>query len=239
MVYSDRGFRRKRMLWFGPSGRPEGRSCAAMDGASIDLHISACTGIIESSRDISAKALAFMERGDWYTQKAEYDLAVADFNQSIEFNPKSALAFASRGGAYAGKAQYDRAIADLDQAIRLDPKLAQAFMLRGYCNFSKGQYKRAIPDLEQTPRLQPRYPDAITLRNQAQQYLARGGMPDRAEQCSTQCMIASSSCESGNDMATLGSFAIGGFNLKGAMLGSMMHEDCRSQRSCVQCIARR
>jgi len=113
-------------------------------------------------------------------------------------------------------------------------------MLRGYCYFTKGEYKRAISDVDQTLRLQPDYPNAIVLRDEAKQYLARGGMLDRAGQCARQCVMTKYSCESDNDLATMGGFAMGGFNLKGAMLGGMIRQDCRSQQACVQsCMARR
>ena len=111
--------------------RPEGRRCNGAGNASADLRISACTGIIESSRDVSVKALAFLARGTLYTEKKEYDLAIADLDQSIKINPNCTVSFGLRGAAYALKAQYDRAVVDLDEAYPTLPRFGRAFLCKG------------------------------------------------------------------------------------------------------------
>ena len=67
-------------------------------------------------------ALAFIARGDAYTNKADNDRAIADYNEAIQLDPKNALALSDRGVAYANKGDNDRAMADFNEAIRLDPK---------------------------------------------------------------------------------------------------------------------
>jgi len=55
---------------------------------------------------------------------AEYDKAIADYDEVIRLDPKDVFAYIYRGCAYERKGDYDKAIADYDEAIRLDPKYA-------------------------------------------------------------------------------------------------------------------
>src|SRR5262249_22601481 len=93
-----------------------------------DLGIRSCTAAIQSGM-WSGKGLswAYVNRGNAYGRKKDYDHAIANYDQAISLDPTLALAYYSRGSVYGGKEDYDRAIADYDQAIRLDPKLALAY----------------------------------------------------------------------------------------------------------------
>jgi lipoprotein NlpI len=86
-------------------------------------------------------AVAFNNRGMAYQAKAQYDRAIADFDQAIRLDPKFAVAFYNRGLAFGSRAQYDRAIADFDEAIRLDPEFAFAFNARGSIYELKAEYR--------------------------------------------------------------------------------------------------
>lgn len=76
-------------------------------------------------------AAAYVERGNKYRNKGEYDRAIDDYGEAIRLNPQFVAAFNYLGIAYASKGQHDRAIADYDEAIRLDPKDAVSFCERG------------------------------------------------------------------------------------------------------------
>ena len=102
-------------------------------------------------------AVGFNNRGEAYRAKAQYERAIADFDEAIHLDPKLAAAFYNRGLANASKDQYDRAIADFDEAIRLDPKFVFAFNGRGDVYTLKAQYDRAIADFDQAIRLDPKY----------------------------------------------------------------------------------
>src|SRR5260221_394657 len=54
----------------------------------------------EAVRHWAQVAHARYQRGTAYVAKTEYDLALADFNESIRLNPKEAHVFVSRGGIY-------------------------------------------------------------------------------------------------------------------------------------------
>src|SRR5213595_440082 len=62
--------------------------------------------------------------GDSDEASAEYDKAIADYDEVIRLDPKDVFAYIYRGCAYDDKGDYDKAIADYDEAIRLDPKYA-------------------------------------------------------------------------------------------------------------------
>ena len=76
--------------------------------------------------------MAYLNRGNaWYAKK-EYDKAIADYDEAIRLDPKHAMAYNSRGNAWHAKKEYDKAIADYDEAIRLDPKHAVAYNGRAW-----------------------------------------------------------------------------------------------------------
>ncbi len=99
---------------------------------NVDLAITQCTSLIASKR-LSGMELAviFIDRGDAYAKKSDFDDAIADYDHAIELAPDYALAFGGRAFAYVGKEQYERAIEDYDQAVILDRNFALAFYLRG------------------------------------------------------------------------------------------------------------
>jgi len=82
---------------------------------------------------------AFHWRGIYYSNKDDYDRAIADFSEAIRLRP-NAVDFSLRGMAYLNKKNYFLAINDYSEAIRLDPNRAAA----AYC--SRGRAKRGIND---------------------------------------------------------------------------------------------
>ena len=74
---------------------------------------------------------AWRERGIIWTQKKEYDKAIADFNETIRLAPNDVIAYFNRGTAWLVKEVYESAIADFNEAIRLNPKFGRAYGNRG------------------------------------------------------------------------------------------------------------
>ncbi len=139
----------------------------------LDLDIEHCTRAINSG-DLSDESLVntFINRGDTYFNKGEYDRAIQDYDQAIELKPDHALAFNNRGFAYHEKGEYDRAIADYDRAIQLNPDYAYAFGNRGDAYDHKGEYDRAIADYDQVIRLKPDH--ALAFYNRGIAYRLKG-----------------------------------------------------------------
>ena len=130
--------------------------CNGADRTSPDPQIRGCTVLINSG-DLTTKALAiaYNNRGNAYTAKGDYDLAILDFDQSIKQNPTYARPFNSRGVANLKKGEYDRALENLNEAIRLDPNYAAAFANRAKTYQKKNDFDHAARDYDEALRLKP------------------------------------------------------------------------------------
>lgn len=93
-------------------------------------------------QDRELQALAFYSRGKAYIDLGEYELAVADFTQSIDLGPADIFYdYAARGFAYLHLNEQEAAIADADAALDHEPFFAQAYSTRGVaeCNLRRLQ----------------------------------------------------------------------------------------------------
>ncbi len=100
----------------------------------------------------------FLPGPNVWSDKGEYDIAIADFNEAIRLDPSDEVAWLDRGHAWRLKKEYDKAIADYGEAIRLDPKDAMAYngraWLRATCpdeKYRDGQ--KAFADASQACQL--------------------------------------------------------------------------------------
>src|SRR5687768_17445347 len=57
-----------------------------------------------------ADASSYNKRGVVYSNRKEYDRAIADFTEAIRLNPREALFYNNRGRIYSNRREYDRAI---------------------------------------------------------------------------------------------------------------------------------
>jgi tetratricopeptide (TPR) repeat protein len=139
-----------------------------------DLVISGCTAAIQSHKEPQYLAFAYVNRGDAWTHKRDYDRAIADYNEAIRLGP-SPRAFSNRGIVYFNRKAYDRAIADFTEAIRLNPNIAYAFKDRADAYkakeaFEDDDYKakedldHAIADYSEAIRLDPNFTQAYVTR---------------------------------------------------------------------------
>lgn len=89
----------------------------------------------DAIRQYPQTAFIYNNRGTAYAQKGQDDLALKDFNRSIELDPRSASAYNNRGTIYNKQKRFDLAYEDFSRAIQVDP-----FYAYGYFN-------RCEPDL--------------------------------------------------------------------------------------------
>src|SRR3984885_2122000 len=130
--------------------------CNGKDRTSAEPQIAGCTALIKSNQqNPQILAIAYNNRGNAYTDKGEYELAIQDYDESIKLNPNYAKPFNNRGVAYQKKGDYDRAIKDFDAAINIDPKYGDAFANRAEIYQKKGDYPGALKDFDEAIRLQP------------------------------------------------------------------------------------
>jgi tetratricopeptide (TPR) repeat protein len=134
---------------------------------------------------------AYINRGNVYAKKHDYDRAIADYTKAIEVNPQYADAYFNRGNVYAKKHDYDRAIADFTKVIEMKPQYADAYFNRGYVYALKGDpdqafayrrrrdrvhagdYDRAIADFTRVIEIEPKRTDARVHRGFAYEALGR------------------------------------------------------------------
>ncbi|TGT70749.1 tetratricopeptide repeat protein [bacterium M00.F.Ca.ET.159.01.1.1] len=123
-------------------------------------------------------AIAYNDRGFAWSNKSNYDLAIADYDRAIELDAKSIKSYQNRAFAWVEKGQYDRAIADYGEAVQLDPKDARTYAGRGVLYlYSTGQLTKAQVDLAQAAALVPDnayfaiWLDIATRRNGAASHL--------------------------------------------------------------------
>jgi len=96
-------------------------------------------------------ANAYVWRGSAHYTKAEYNLAMSDYNKAIRLAPSLAAAYADRGSVYNALGSYDSAITDYTKAIGLPglgtADLAKVYAGRGDVYYSTGSYDSAISSL--------------------------------------------------------------------------------------------
>jgi tetratricopeptide (TPR) repeat protein len=134
------------------------KTCQAESG---NVAIEACNRVINSGRYRSDEvADAYINRGQEYYVKKEYDQAVEDATQAIRLNPKgSILAFGNRANALAMKGEHQRAIEDYTQAIKLDRNYAAAYTGRGLERQKIDDVRGAIADYKAALDAPAKYDD--------------------------------------------------------------------------------
>jgi lipoprotein NlpI len=144
---------------------------AGANASSPPQRIDACSALMQSG-GVFGQGLswAFENRCAAYADNKQFDLAIADCNRAIEFDP-TARGYADRGAAFYAGGDYDKAIADFNRAIGLNPKDALAFSNRGKALYAKGENDRAIADYTQAIQLDRA---AYPYNNRGDAYLAKG-----------------------------------------------------------------
>ena len=78
----------------------------------------------------------------------EYELAIADFDETIRINSDYAEAFYHRGLVKQHMERYESAIVDYNEAIRINPNYTEAFYQRGLVNYSLHRFNQMQQDLQ-------------------------------------------------------------------------------------------
>jgi tetratricopeptide (TPR) repeat protein len=123
--------------------------------------IDACTALINSrGGNDENRALVHLQRGSMYRRLGKYELALADFSESIRHDPTSELAWTGRGNAYRGLRLFEQAISDHTEAIRLKPDYATSYNNRGNVWQDLKNNERAIADYDMALKVDPNYATA-------------------------------------------------------------------------------
>jgi Flp pilus assembly protein TadD len=119
--------------------------------------VAACTQAIASG-SVKGSGLAelYGARANAYRVQADFDHAIADFDEAIRLDPGRAFYLELRGNMWFAKRDYQHAIADYDRAVQLNPKLIPAYIGRASAHFAHGNLDAAIADYQQAIGLNPR-----------------------------------------------------------------------------------
>ena len=112
---------------------------------------------------------ALYRRGQVYASKGAFELAIADFNESLRLNPKDVEAFNNRCWARSVIGDLQAALKDCNEALRLRPNFVDALDSRGLVNLKSGQTKNAIADFDAALKINPRLTSSLYGRGIAKQ----------------------------------------------------------------------
>jgi tetratricopeptide (TPR) repeat protein len=148
-----------------PARADDMETCKKSDG---DDALAACTRLISSKTLRGGElAQAYLSRGLIYIRfKADWDRAIADYDEALKLNPKIAGAYTGRAAANLRKGNIDRALPDLNEGLRLDPKSPGVRNVFGYYYNKKGDHERALTEVNEALRLYPQYLYAFSNRGE-------------------------------------------------------------------------
>jgi tetratricopeptide (TPR) repeat protein len=107
------------------------------------------------------KVRPFNNRGLAYSNRGNYERAIADFLSAIKINPKCAEAYYNLGLAQSLTKQYDLAIDNYSQAIKIFPNYAAAFNNRGLAYNHKQSYDLAVADFSRALQIRSDFAEAF------------------------------------------------------------------------------
>lgn len=125
-------------------------------------------------------ASVYIVRAAIYTDKGDFDLAMADISKAVQIDPKSADVYHQRGLTYRAKYEkdYDKqfkdlALADFAKAIELDPKKGESYLMRAvmHRNETGTGFSALIPEFNKAIEVLTGSTDTAIL---AQAYYERG-----------------------------------------------------------------
>ena len=130
--------------------------CNGRDRSSPEPQIRGCSEVIKAAvGNIKAQAIAYNNRGNAYASQGQYDLAMDDYNKSINLDFNYAHPLNNRGVLYKRKGELDLAMKDFEAAINVDPNYADPFINRAELREKQGDLAAALKDFDEAIRLQP------------------------------------------------------------------------------------
>lgn len=115
------------------------------DVLSIDRAVDQTTNLIQ--RD-PQNAWSYLYRGVSLLERADFDLAIRDFDEVLRLKPDNPSAYNNRGIAWEAKGQIQEALGNFSEAIRLDPNFANYRVNRGNAFRRLGRFQDALADYD-------------------------------------------------------------------------------------------
>lgn len=112
----------------------------------------------------SGSEKAYYQRASCFMVLEEYDLALDDWTEAANLNPKNPEIARNLGLTYLQLLEPENAINWFSVSIDLAPDKNYAFANRGYAYYLNKDYKAAIADFDITTQQLPKYPNGFYLR---------------------------------------------------------------------------
>ncbi len=104
----------------------------------------------------------YINRGNCYAVRKEFDKALADFSQAIQTEPKNIRPLLYRATVFRVQKEIAKALADLDLAVQIDPRSLRALQDRGSTYLYRAEKQRqSATDDETKKRMQEDYAKAM------------------------------------------------------------------------------
>lgn len=94
-----------------------------------------------------------MKKAIVFFKSKNYELAIENYDRSVEINPSHSLAYSNRGFAKHQLGRHSEAIEDFNEAIKLDPNLAHTHYTRGLAYQALGEHEKAEADFAKAQEL--------------------------------------------------------------------------------------
>ncbi|MEM9821711.1 MAG: tetratricopeptide repeat protein [Bacteroidota bacterium] len=123
------------------------------------------THVIENSS--KASSLAYGNRGFYYREAGQAQLAIQDYEKSIQANPNKANIYNSLGKTYFDMGQTQKALTNYAKAIERDNREAEFHVNQGAAYGSLGQFQPAIQAFDRAEQLDPEFDNLYLNRSLA------------------------------------------------------------------------
>jgi tetratricopeptide (TPR) repeat protein len=100
-----------------------------------------------------AKAKEHFEKGVDYSLKKEFDKAIAEYLESLKYNPNVASVHSNLGFAYFDKGDIEMAVKEYKKAIELDPQHGNSYYGMALVHEKKSEKEDAIKNWEEFLKL--------------------------------------------------------------------------------------
>lgn len=121
---------------------------------SGQLHLDACTDVIEGTKSDHRRGEALNYRGLIYSRTGRLDEALADFNEAARLLPNSSAPYNNRANVYRKQGRYDLMMADLEAAKVAKPGSAISYNNHAYSLCEQGDFAAALPLVEKALELE-------------------------------------------------------------------------------------
>ena len=114
--------------------------------------------------EISPRSIFYYNRGVFYREQGQVELALGDYSKALEINPNYADAYGNRGVLYQQQGQVELALADYNQVLEINPNNADAYNNRGALYQQQGKVELALADYNQVLEINPNNASAYNNR---------------------------------------------------------------------------